>query len=65
MVKGDKMLTVKKRQNGKFRIEDGAFIIKDNIDAERIFDEIEKAIRERTGATGEFNILTMKGEKIR
>ena len=59
------MLTVKKRQNGKYRIEDGAFIIKDNIDAERIFDEIEKEIRERTGATGAFNIFTVEGEKIR
>lgn len=61
----DKMLTVKRRINGTFRIEDGVIILRDNIPAEHVFDAIEKEIRERTGAAGDFDILTTTGEKIR
>ena len=59
------MITVKKLANGKYRIEEGVFIIKDNVDAEKLFDAIEREVRERTGATGAFNIFTTEGEKIR
>lgn len=58
------MIAIKKMSNGKYRLQDGVFIIKDNIEPAEIFDEMEKAIRDQTGAKGEVEFYDIHGTAL-
>ena len=58
------MIEIKKRHNGKYRIQDGVFIIKDNVEPSEIFNEMEKAIRDQTGAKGAVEFYDVHGTAL-
>ena len=58
------MIAINKRPNGKYRIQDGVFIIKDNVDPAEIFNEMEKAIRDQTGAKGAVEFYDIHGTAL-
>lgn len=58
------MIAIKKMNNGKYRIQDGVFIIKDNVEPAEIFNEMEKAIRDQTGAKGAVEFYDIHGTAL-
>ena len=58
------MIVIKKIHNGKYRIQDGVFIIKDNVEPTEIFDEMEKTIRDQTGAKGAVEFYNIHGTAL-
>lgn len=58
------MLAISKRPNGNYRLQDGVFIIKDNVEPAEIFNEMEKAIRDQTGAKGAVEFYDIHGTAL-
>lgn len=42
-------LKITRNGNGNYRINDGIFIVKDNIPEDKLFEEIEKASQDMSG----------------